>query len=335
MYRIQFQDSEPIERQNTPLIGSKHRILLLGATGVGKSSFIARTARCDAKIGHSMVSCTTHCAPYDVSESGSIFTLIDTPGFNDTTKDNMEILRTVTDYLDTCSEYPLTGIIYLHRITDTRVCGADFLNLQMLKALAGQHFYSRVVVTSTMWDTIPNEELDQACQRRETALKNSEKYWRDMIEGGCKYFRFRGDQESGLQILRHFLSSQSREPPAIIAQLNERRPFEKTDAGYILVEDRRRREHARLKELEEARDEEAMSLRSDQQLIAQNHAYAASGYPRESTYGRDADRNAHYNGHQQYHEPKENIFARFWLFVFNVRHPHRLATSAKTLRTRY
>ncbi|KAF4437283.1 50S ribosome-binding GTPase [Fusarium acutatum] len=209
----------------------------------------------------------------------------------------MEILRTITKYLDPGSGHSLAGIIYLHRITDTRVCGADFLNLQMLKALAGPRFYSRVVVASTMWETIPNEELDQICQGREAALKNSEKYWNDMIAGGCKYFRFRGDEESGLEILRHFLSSQYLEPPAIIAQLNQRRPFEETDAGCILVEDRRRREQARLRELEEARAEEVMALRSEQQIIAQNYAYGIATYPGEGRYRLNTDRNTHHDGY--------------------------------------
>lgn len=276
------------------------------------------------KVTHCVCIGTTHCASYDVSESGSTFTLIDTPGFNDTTRDNMDILTTITKYLDTGLGHSLAGILYLHRITDTRVCGSDLLNLQMLKAIAGPQFYSRVVVASTMWDTIPNEELDQICQGREAALKNSEKYWQDMIAGGCKYFRYRGDEESGLQILHHFLSSQSPEPPAIIAQLNQRRPFEETDAGGILVEDRRRREQARLRELEEAKAEEVMALRSaEQQIIAQNYDHGISTHAGQGRYRPNTNRNPYHDSYLRGPGPQGiptiSDMARFF---FDSRHGH-------------
>ncbi|KAF5532814.1 histidine phosphotranseferase [Fusarium mexicanum] len=148
-----------------------------------------------------------------------------------------------------------------------------------------------------MWDTIPNEELGQICQGREAALKSSEKYWQDMIAGGCEYFRFRGDEESGLQILRHFGSSQTLEPPAIIAQLNQRQPFEETDAGCILVEDRRRREQVRLRELEEAREEEEMAWRLEQQIIAQDYSHGLSPYAGEGRHRFNTDRDAYHRGY--------------------------------------
>ncbi|KAF4503306.1 histidine phosphotranseferase [Fusarium agapanthi] len=157
-----------------------------------------------------------------------------------------------------------------------------------------------------MWDTIPNEELGQICQGRETALKSSEKYWQDMIAGGCEYFRFRGDEESGLQILRHFVSSRCLEPPAMIAQLNQRRPFEETDAGCILVEDRRRREQVRLRELEEAREEEAMALRSKQQIIAQNDARGLSPYAGEGKHCFKTDRSHSHRGYPRGPEHEDN-----------------------------
>ncbi|KAG4259053.1 hypothetical protein FPRO03_13275 [Fusarium proliferatum] len=164
-----------------------------------------------------------------------------------------------------------------------------------------------------MWDTIPNEELGRICQGREAALKSSEKHWQDMIAGGCKYFRFRGDEESGLQILRHFVLSQSLEPPAIIAQLNERRPFEETDAGCLLVEDRRRREQARLRELEEVREEEAMAFRSEQQIIAQGYAHGPSTNAGEGRHRLNTDRNTYYGGYPRGPE-SEDIVPWFNIF---------------------
>lgn len=52
---------------------------------------------------------------------------IDTPGFDDTDRSDVDILGLITAYLQTrnSGEIRLSGIIYLHNITDTRMQGSS------------------------------------------------------------------------------------------------------------------------------------------------------------------------------------------------------------------
>lgn len=66
--------------------------------------------------------------------------LIDTPGFDDTDKSDSETLAEVAIWLANSyrSQIRLTGILYLHRITDNRLGGCAMKNLKMFKKMCGQ-----------------------------------------------------------------------------------------------------------------------------------------------------------------------------------------------------
>jgi predicted GTPase len=110
-------------------------IAVMSPTGSGKSSFIKGiTGRQDIKVGHTLLSGTvssphtlsrvisfrsieTDCIQsYDGIISLTAITLIDTPGFDDSSVADLEILRALSKWLkEHCEEGQLlTGIIYLH-----------------------------------------------------------------------------------------------------------------------------------------------------------------------------------------------------------------------------
>jgi hypothetical protein len=60
----------------------------------------------------------------------------------------------------------ITGIVYLHSISDTGIPGRDKRNIDMLKSLCGQDAYRNIVVASTMW----NSEDFQIMLQRENEL---------------------------------------------------------------------------------------------------------------------------------------------------------------------
>ncbi|KAI0907001.1 P-loop containing nucleoside triphosphate hydrolase protein [Ustulina deusta] len=164
--------------------------LVMGMTGSGKSSFIADcTGREDAKIGHDLESCTNSIAIFREELHGRDVYLIDTPGFDDTNQEDVEVLTAVAHYLSVsyANNISVNGILYLHRISDTRIGSSTRRNLEMMRALCGEDAFENVAVVTTMWD-FGHSEIELAKQRsREQELRDI--YLCDMIGKGCQIVR--------------------------------------------------------------------------------------------------------------------------------------------------
>jgi hypothetical protein len=100
--------------------------------------------------------------------------LIDTPGFDDTNKNDAEVLKDIANWLNTTyqNETLLSGVLYLHRISDSRMQGSAKRNLLMFMQLCGPHCYQNVMLATTMWSILPDEATGEA---REKELV--EKFW--------------------------------------------------------------------------------------------------------------------------------------------------------------
>ena len=79
----------------------------------------------------------------------------------------------------------LTGILYIHRITDVRMSGTPHRNLRMFGELCGDISARNVVLLTTMWDKA--KSLKEV-EKREAGLK--ERYWNVMIHHGATVERF-------------------------------------------------------------------------------------------------------------------------------------------------
>ncbi len=97
----------------------------MGMTGSGKSSFISLCSDKQPEVGHDLESCTQTVNTYPFIYSGPpqkrVF-LVDTPGFDDSTRSDVEVLRELAAWLTAtyAKEIRLSGIIYLHRINQPR-----------------------------------------------------------------------------------------------------------------------------------------------------------------------------------------------------------------------
>ena len=80
----------------------------------------------------------------------------DTPGFDDSSRADTDVLRNIVTWLGAMREnrLKLSGIIYLHRISDTRVGGTACRNLRMLQNLVGPDNMSNVLLVSTRWEEV-------------------------------------------------------------------------------------------------------------------------------------------------------------------------------------
>lgn len=98
--------------------------------------------------------------------------LIDTPGFNDTSRSDAEAFQELAYWLAAADEknLRLSGVVFLHRITDIRFHGSSQRALAIFKALCGQEAFCGVVVATTMWDRIATSDIKKA-QDRQAQLK--------------------------------------------------------------------------------------------------------------------------------------------------------------------
>ena len=88
-----------------------------------------------------------------IMPNGKKIFLVNTPGFDDTYRSDTEILREIADWLAQAYQFRvrLTGIIYLHRITDVRIGGSGMKNLRMFRKLCGEQGLGSVVLATTIW----------------------------------------------------------------------------------------------------------------------------------------------------------------------------------------
>ncbi|TFK28462.1 hypothetical protein FA15DRAFT_665433 [Coprinopsis marcescibilis] len=167
-------------------------ILVIGATGAGKSKFINDYLRTTvAQVGdeHELKLCTRHIDWYPTrlpSEScyaGRRLILVDTPGFDNDEIDDGEILRRIELWL--AASYSngtsLTGVLYLHDITQKRIRGPT--SLKLVERLVGTGSLSTLSFITTQWDT----DTVQVGEERENELRDT--FWKDALNGGATISR--------------------------------------------------------------------------------------------------------------------------------------------------
>ena len=178
----------------------------MGITGAGKSSLIRQCCENSdtIKIGHNLEACTSivEVHPCRYSSTTSVY-LIDTPGFDDTNRNDTEVLREIATWLtDSYSNsVKLTGIIYLHRISDVRMQGSAKRNLAMFKKLCGQDALRNVILATTMWDKVSEEDG----AKREGQLIETPEFWGWMKDRGSTVLRHAGDRDSAMRLIQFFI----------------------------------------------------------------------------------------------------------------------------------
>ncbi|KAJ8689314.1 hypothetical protein PTI98_013347 [Pleurotus ostreatus] len=175
-------------------------IAVMGPTGAGKSSFINTATGNKTGVGHELESYTSSIQiikfrSLEISMQDIIF--VDTPGFDDTHKSDIEILTMVADWLKITYErnVKLAGILYFHRISDNRMAGTPLKNLHMFEKLCGKNALKNIILTTTMWDEVEGKTGEQ----REEELKKH--YWKSMISQGSTAMRFENTEQSAWNII--------------------------------------------------------------------------------------------------------------------------------------
>jgi len=191
--------------------------------------------------------------------------LIDTPGFDDTNRSDVEVLQNLAHWLSISFEkgIKLSGIIFLHRISDVRLAGSARRNLLMFKKLCGEKCYSSVLLATTMWDKV--DETTGA--KRENELVTTDDFWGLMYRRGSKVFRHTGSQESALRIVKHILTLDTTIVLEIQDEIvNNKKGIEDTAAAQELNAEIIREKKRHQAEMEEMRRgmEQAMTDRDEE-----------------------------------------------------------------------
>lgn len=137
------------------------------------------------------------------------FTLIDTPGFEDLSEENLLALGKIAEKLREIRPRVVYGAIYFHRIINGRFHGTARFVLSIFKSICGQKFFPHVAFVTTMWDAISEEDYE-----RHNALNDDleAKYMRLSDDSPGIFKRLHDNEESSVAVLKHFVELSTRRP---------------------------------------------------------------------------------------------------------------------------
>ncbi|KAL0057012.1 hypothetical protein AAF712_016367 [Marasmius tenuissimus] len=181
-------------------------IAVMGTTGSGKSTFINLASGGQLDVGDTLQSCTNvvDLSPAFLVGSKTVL-LVDTPGFDDTTKTETEILSMLATYLADMfkQNQKLAGMIYLHRISDVRVGGMSARNFRMFRELCGEDSLKNVVIVTNRWEEVPKDVGDA----REEELRMKDIFFKPALDKSARMVRHRNTYESASAIMKSLMGN--------------------------------------------------------------------------------------------------------------------------------
>ncbi|KAJ2924780.1 hypothetical protein H1R20_g12313, partial [Candolleomyces eurysporus] len=167
---------------------------------------------------------------------GRLVTLIDTPGFDDTTRSDTDVLKMISHFLASTyqTHKTLAGIIFVHRITDDRFGGVSGRNFKMFSKLCGDSSLKNVVLLTNKW----NEVDKRVGLAKEHELATRDIFFKPALDKGARMMRHDGSRRSALKVIRSLLESDKAMVPQIAREIVvEKKDILQTAAGIALNED--------------------------------------------------------------------------------------------------
>lgn len=164
---------------------------------------------------------------------GKSVTLIDTPGFDDSSRTEVDILKLVSTHLMKKYEARtlLSGIVFLQPIALARVQNSEVARTRLIKKLVGDDAYKHLVIVPTMWTD--REEAERLAQARVDKFT----IWGDMVDQGAKIMLHDNSPDSATNIIRHILTHGGPVQLLVQKELAKNPRLEETTVGRQLNED--------------------------------------------------------------------------------------------------
>ena len=209
-----------------------------------------------------------------VRPNGQRVYLLDTPGFDDTEKDNIRVLRRIAMILYTIyasDRFDLAGVLYLHRISDVRMAGSSLKTMRLIEKLCGESNFGAISVATTMWELVDPE----LAGNRERSLISTPDFFGTLAAGYATIMRHFNTADSAAAIVEHMLRKQRTVILGIQREMViERKSLKNTAAGQYLLgdfEQMRARYEREMEQLQEAledatqeKDEDLITMISEQ-----------------------------------------------------------------------
>ncbi|EPS97674.1 hypothetical protein FOMPIDRAFT_1031903 [Fomitopsis schrenkii] len=209
---------------------------VMGRTGDGKTSFINCAAGSNLTVGHGLESATIEIQTAQMRFGEDDIILIDTPGFDDTTRSQAEILKLIAEFLARMFDENklLDGVLYLHDITVNRMNGAPIKSYKLFRQLCGNKAMTHVIIVTTMWDAVSLENGE----RRMQELRDD--YFDDALRHGVGVMRHYNTKQSADTIIAEVLNrSANLAPDALKIQREmviDQKVIAATSAGQELLD---------------------------------------------------------------------------------------------------
>ncbi|CCM03859.1 uncharacterized protein FIBRA_06009 [Fibroporia radiculosa] len=164
---------------------------------------------------------------------GQKVVMVDTPGFDDTYRSQADILNDIAVFLEKAYEKgkKISGVIYMHRISDTRMGGIARENFRLFTKICGPRAMANVLIVTTMWDDV-DVGVGEA---RENELASKPLFFKDAIAHGAQMARLYSPSASSARgILEALLD---RVPQVLQMQqelVEEHKSVPQTEAGTEL-----------------------------------------------------------------------------------------------------
>ncbi|KAK1752622.1 GTP-binding protein A [Echria macrotheca] len=187
-------------------------VVIVGMTGAGKSTFTSLASGQQVKIGDGLEPCTQdpRAVRFMLDEREVI--LIDTPGFDDSQRNDLEILEDIAKWMareGLTKNHSVDGLILLHPITDLEDSrdrekrGLEKRRTRLIQSILGPDAYERVVIATTMWGVYDS----WGEKRAERMLRFRREYgvWRAFCAGGATVTKHDNTPESAHTIIRSIM----------------------------------------------------------------------------------------------------------------------------------